>query len=279
MSYYADKVIANLERYRWKRKTALPEKYVEVNIAAFHLIAVEPGRDLLKMNVCAGIPFKNQTPLLESEISFMNLNPTWSVPRSIIEKEIYFLIKKDPNYFKKNNMQVTRKGHVVDPDTIDWSKYKNPKTFPFAVVQDPGDANSLGRIKFMFNNPFSVYLHDTPSKRAFNYTNRGVSHGCVRIQKPMDFAFFCLTEKDSLYYDRLRYSVNQPPLSPKGKKLAKQGELTKLPDIVNLKQKIPLFIDYFTIYALPGDEKMKLYFADDVYGFDERIVKELQLKK
>ncbi|MCL2650816.1 MAG: L,D-transpeptidase family protein [Candidatus Azobacteroides sp.] len=274
ISYYTDKFVANLERYRWKRQTLLPEKYVEVNIAAFHLIAVEPGRKMLKMNVCAGIPFKNQTPLLESAISYINLNPKWNVPRSIIEKEIYFSIKKDPNYFKRNNMQVTRNGRVVDPDTIDWSKFNNPKTFPFLAVQDSGDGNSLGRIKFMFNNPFSVYLHDTPSKRAFSYTKRGVSHGCVRIQKPMDFAFFCMAKKDSLYFDRLRYSVDQPVLSKKGKELLRQGSLTKLPDIVNLAEKIPLFIDYFTIYSLP--EEQKLYFADDAYGFDERINKELK---
>ena len=274
ISYYADKIVANLERYRWKRQTSLPEKYVEVNIAAFHLIATEPGSKPLKMNVCAGTPFKNQTPLLESDISYINLNPTWTVPRSIIEKEIFYLIKKDPNYFKKNNMKVTRSGQVVDPDTIDWSKYTNPKKFPYFVVQDSGDGNSLGRIKFMFNNPFSVYLHDTPSKRAFNYTRRGVSHGCVRIQKPMDFAFFCLENKDSLYFDRLRFSVDQPPLTKRGKELKRQEKLTKLPDVVNLAKKIPLFIDYFTAYALPEEEK--LYFADDVYGFDERINKELK---
>ena len=274
MSYYVDKITANLERYRWKRQTELPEKYVEVNVAAFHLIAVEPGSQTLKMNVCAGIPFKNQTPLLESAIIYMNLNPTWKVPRSIVEKEIYFLIKKDPQYFKKNNMQVTRNGQVIDPDSIDWSTFKNPKTFPFSVEQDAGDANSLGRIKFMFNNPFSVYLHDTPTKRAFNYTRRGVSHGCVRIQKPMDFAFFCLAKKDSLYFDRLRYSIDQPPLTKKGKELLRKEELKELPDIVYLAQKIPLFIDYFTVYALP--EERKLYFADDVYGFDDRINKELK---
>jgi murein L,D-transpeptidase YcbB/YkuD len=187
ISYYANKIEANLERYRWKRQTELPEKYVEVNIAAFHLIAVEPESKTLKMNVCAGIPFKNQTPLLESEIYYINLNPTWTVPRSIIEKEIYYLVKKDPNYFKKNRMQVTRNGQVVDTDSIDWSTFNNPTKFPFSVTQDSGDGNSLGRIKFMFNNPFAVYLHDTPTKRAFSYTRRGVSHGCVRIQKPMDF--------------------------------------------------------------------------------------------
>ena len=276
ISYYVDKMTANLERYRWKRQTALPEKYVEVNIAAFHLIAVEPGHKTLKMNVCAGIPFKNQTPLLESAITYINLNPTWSVPRSIIEKEIYFLIKKNPDYFKKNNMQVTRNGQVVDTDTIDWSKFKNPKTFPFSVKQDSGDDNSLGRIKFMFPNPFSVYLHDTPSKRAFSYTRRGVSHGCVRIQKPMDFAFFCFATKDSLYFDRLRYSIDQSPLTKKGKELLKQEKLTKLPDIVNLAEKIPLFIDYFTAYTFPKEQK--LYFADDAYGFDDRINEELKPK-
>ena len=275
ISYYTNKIIANLERYRWKRQTALSPKYIEVNVAAFHLIAVEPGSPTLKMNVCAGQAFKNQTPLLESEIFYMNLNPTWSVPRSIIEKEMFYSIKKNPDYFKKNRMKVTHNGQVVNTDTIDWSKFNNPKKFPFSVRQDAGEANSLGRIKFIFNNPFSVYLHDTPSKRAFNYTNRGVSHGCVRVQRPMDLAFFCLAEKDSLYYDRLRYSVDQLPLSSQGKALHKQGKLTKLTDVLYLSEKIPLFIDYFTVYALPKNAD-RLYFADDVYGFDELINKHLK---
>ena len=270
MSYYADKIVANLERYRWKRQTLLPKKYVEVNVAAFHLKAIEPGYKPLIMNVCVG-SVKNQTPLLESEIYTVNLNPTWGVPRSIIEKEMYYSVKKDPNYFKRNRMKVSHQGKVVNTDSIDWSQYTDPKRFPFSVRQDSGDGNSLGRIKFLFDNPFSVYLHDTPSKRAFSYKNRAVSHGCVRIQKPMDFAYFCLADKDSLYYDRLRYTVDQPALSQKGKEAQKQKKITRLSDIINLDEKIPLFVDYFTAYALPDPEEKDLYFADDIYGFDERI--------
>ncbi len=274
MSYYENKAVANLERYRWKRQTALPKKYVLANVAAFRLMAVEPGQKTLTMNVCVGKAFTNQTPLLESEIYYINLNPTWGVPRSIIEKEMYYSVKRDPNYFKRNRMQITHNGKSVNADTVNWSRYTDPKRFPFAVRQDAGDGNSLGRIKFMFDNPFSVYLHDTPSKRALTYKNRAVSHGCVRIQKPMDFAFFCLAEKDSVYYDRIRYSVDQPVLSQKGKELQKQGKLTKLPNILNLEERIPLFIDYFTMYAIPGEDK--LYYADDVYGFDDKINKELK---
>ena len=270
MSYYVDKIVANLERYRWKRQTPIPAKYVEVNVAAFHLKAIEPGYKPLIMNVCVGT-LKNQTPMMECEISIVNLNPTWGVPRSIIENEMYYSIQKDPNYFKRNRMKVSHQGQVVNTDSIDWSQYTDPKRFPFSVRQDSGDGNSLGRVKFLFDNPFSVYLHDTPSKRAFNYKNRAVSHGCVRLQKPMDFAYFCLANKDSLYYDRLRHTVDQPALSQQGKELQKQKKLTKVSDVISLDEKVLLFIDYFTAYALPATEEKKLYFADDVYGFDERI--------
>ncbi len=273
-SYYYRTIQANLERARWKRVTPASDKYVQVNVAAFILQAIEPGYDPIKMNVCAGIPYRNQTPLLESEISYINLNPKWNVPASIVEKEIYWSVKRDSNYLKKQRMKIiTRGGQVVDPSEVDWNTV-NPKKFPYLIRQDSGDGNSLGRIKFMFDNPFSVYLHDTPMKSRFAYRNRGVSHGCVRIQRPMDFAFFCLSDKDSTYFDRLRYSIDLPPISTGGKDLLKKNQLKKVEDVVYLKKKVPLTIDYYTAYVLPDG---KFYFADDVYGFDKKIRKALMI--
>ena len=270
-SYYYKTAQANLERARWQ--TASHEKSIRVNVAAFILQAIEPGQEPVKMNVCVGIAVTNQTPLLESEISYMNLNPKWNVPESIIEKEIYWHVLKDSSYLRKNQMKVlTKKGEEVDPSTIDW-KSLNAKRVPYLIRQESGNANSLGRIKFMFNNPFSVYLHDTPSKSRFLARNRSVSHGCVRVQNPMDLAFFCLAEKDSLYFDRIRHSIDLRPLSEAGQKALKQGNLKKVNDIVSLNKKVPVIIDYATIYLLASDKK--LYFADDVYFFDSKILEAL----
>lgn len=263
---------ANLERYRWKRTTPPAEKYIYVNVAAFDLQAIEPDCDPVTMNVCVGKAKTNQTPLLESEVSYMNLNPTWNVPASIIEKEIVGAVRRDSTYLTKQRMKILKGGEEIDPTTIDWKKI-NPKHFPYLIRQDSGNGNSLGRIKFMFPNPFSVYLHDTPSKSKFLSKNRAISHGCVRVQHPMNLAFFCLTVKDSVYFDRIRTTIELNPVSKEGKKLKRQGLLEPLKnDIVFLTNKIPLTIDYRTVYALPDGQ---IQFAEDIYGFDEKIRKAL----
>ena len=268
LSYYHQVIEANLERSRWKKVRPNSDKRIHVNVAAFMLQAFEPDEEPVTMNVCVGIAVKNQTPLMESDITYMNLNPNWNVPQSIFEKEIYWHLLRDSTYLQKNRMQVlTRSGEVVNPTTITW-KSMNPKKSPYLIRQEPGDANSLGRIKFMFNNPFAVYLHDTPSKRRFLMKNRAVSHGCVRVQNPMDLARVCLTNKDSVYFDRLRHSIDLPPLSAEGRKLLKAGKLKAINDIVNLDKKVQVIIDYATAYPLADGN---FYFADDVYLFDEKI--------
>ncbi|MDR0833340.1 MAG: L,D-transpeptidase family protein [Candidatus Symbiothrix sp.] len=267
-------VQANLERYRWKRTTPPSEKYIWVNVAAMNLQAIEPGYEPVTMNVCVGKATTNQTPLLESELYYMNLNPTWSVPASIIEKEVYWAYRKDSTYLTKQRMKILKGTEELNPDSIDWKKI-NPKHFPYSIRQDSGNDNSLGRIKFMFQNPFSVYLHDTPSKRRFLMKDRAVSHGCVRVQNPMDLAYFCLSTKDSVYFDRLRTTIELPPVSKEGKRLQRQEKLEPLKnDIVFLTHKIPLTIDYRTIYTLPDGT---IQFAEDIYGFDAKIRKALRL--
>ncbi len=275
ISYYKKTIQTNLERLRWKKVNPYPEKCLKVNVAGFYLEGIEPNRNATVMNVCVGGSPNNQTPFLESSITTINLNPTWSIPSSIIQKETYWHIKKDPNYLQRNRMKLLkRNGEVVDASSINWDEV-NPKNFSYAIRQDPGSGNSLGRIKFLFNNPFAVYLHDTPSQRAFTYKNRAVSHGCVRVQKPMDLAFFCLEEKDSLYFDRILYSVDRSPISKEGKQLLSEKQLKRVDNIINLKKGIPLYIEYFTFYALSDKQT---YFADDVYNLDKTIRQKLMIE-
>jgi len=269
MSYYGEKIRANLERLRWKKEKPAGNKFVEVNVAAFMLKAIEPGAKPLLMNVCVGKAGTNQTPLLESEIYYINLNPDWNVPFSIVEKEIYGLVQKKPDYLRRHRMKLLDKGgKEVNPEAVDWNTL-NPKKFPYRIRQDSGEGNSLGRIKFMFKNSFAVYLHDTPSKGAFSYRNRAISHGCVRVQKPIDLSFFLLEKKDSTYLDRILISIDKTPLSQEGRTLFKKGQLKKLDNVVRLSPKVPVYIDYFTSYVLPDG---MIYFADDVYGFDKKIM-------
>lgn len=276
LEYYQAKLRANMERYRWKRTKSKHDKHIEVNVAPAMLFASQRDSLPLITRVCVG-SVANKTPLLESDISYLNLNPIWNVPTSIAQKEVAVLQKKDPTYIKRNNMKLYKGGKEVDVESINW-KDVNPSKFSYTIRQNSGERNALGLVKFMFNNAFSVYLHDTPSKAAFSRKNRAVSHGCVRVQKPFDLAFFCIsTTSDDVYKDRLYYSINKSPISNEGKKLAKENKLKKLPDILNPKEKISLFIDYYTAYMYP-DDSSTLYYADDVYGYDSVILNALDME-
>lgn len=276
LEYYQDKLRANMERYRWRRTKSKHDKHIEVNVAPAILFASQKDSLPLITRVCVG-SVTNKTPLLESDISYLNLNPIWNVPTSIAQKEVAVLQKKDPTYIKRNNMKLYKGGKEVDVESINW-KEVNPSKFAYTIRQNSGERNALGLIKFMFNNAFSIYLHDTPSKAAFSRKNRAVSHGCVRVQKPFDLAFFCMSAiSNDLYKDRLYYSIDKLPISSEGKKLAKENKLKKLPDILNPKDKISLFIDYYTAYMYP-DDNGTLYYADDVYEYDSVILNALDME-
>lgn len=275
ISYYLDKIRANMERYRWKRSKEEHNKHIEVNVPAFMLIASDKKNDslLLISRVCVG-SIRNKTPLMESDLAYMNLNPIWNIPKSIARGEVAVLQKKDPTYINRKNMKLYKGGKEIDPESIDWTKI-NPSNFSYLVRQQPGPSNSLGLIKFMFNNSFSVYLHDTPSKSAFNKKNRAVSHGCIRVQKPFDLAVFAMYPVAEIYKDRLLYSVNMNVETKEAKKLLKEEKLRKLPDIINIPadNKTSLTIDYRTAFCYPNDNY--LYYADDIYGYDSIILNKL----
>jgi murein L,D-transpeptidase YcbB/YkuD len=172
-SAHIHQIEINLERWRWLPRD-LGERYVMVNIAGFGLEAVEDGRTVLEMKVIVGKPY-TRTPLFSGLMTRVILNPSWYVPNSIISKEIAPRLGRDPGYLRRENFEVlpSRDGRL-------------------ALRQRPGPNNSLGRIKFLFPNRFNVYLHDTPSRSLFNRTVRTFSHGCIRIEKPLDLAQWVL---------------------------------------------------------------------------------------
>lgn len=217
LAYYKDHLQVNLERARWQYKPEKGTKYVIANIAAFMLQAFNEETDsILEMRICCG-SVRNKTPLLYSKIYYMELNPYWNVPQNIIRKEIIPSYRRDTTYFTRNRMKVYDKnGNRVNPHDIKWAKYT--AGVPFTVKQDNKEGNSLGRIIFRFPNPYAVYLHDTPSRWAFNRSNRAVSHGCVRLERALDFAFFLLEKPDELLEDRIRIAMDIAPKSDEGKK-------------------------------------------------------------
>ncbi|TKC08357.1 L,D-transpeptidase [Pedobacter polaris] len=258
----------NLERLRWKN---LPteDKYVWVNIPDFKLDVMENGKSILNMKVCVGEgrnknnldnlveydendlkkdrPFNRETPQLKSMIHSVQVNPVWNIPESIATNEISKLAAKDPYYLANNNIDVFENGQIIeDPETIDWSAGDAGKKYAFK--QRPGDDNSLGKIKFLFNNESSVYLHDTPAQEPFKYTMRAVSHGCVRLEKPLELAEVLFGQ--GAKYDKIKAGMQSAdPVATD----------------IGLPKQVPVYLTYFTCWA---DENGKLQFRKDVYGLD-----------
>ncbi len=259
----------NMERLRWH--TAKQEdKYVWVNIPAFELQVMEKQKPVLSMKVCVGEgrntgqstslteydendlkkdrAFNRETPQLKSMIHSVQVNPVWNIPESIASNEIVKYASQDRYYLSNKNIDVFYKGKKVeDTETIDWSAPDVGKTYTFK--QQPGADNSLGKIKFLFNNQSSVYLHDTPAQAAFNLAVRAVSHGCVRLEKPMELA-------------RVLFG-------PGGKfDKIKEGMQSKDPkaENISLPKQVAVYLVYFTCWK--DLNSGKLMFANDIYGQD-----------
>jgi len=280
---YVNKIDINLERLRWSPLRPLGSKYIRVNVADMSLNAYSGDTIALNMKVCVGKAPDNKTPFLRSNIHQLVLNPTWSIPKSIVVKETSKLAARDSSYLRRHNIRVYRNGTEVHPQKTEWAKITEHYQ-PYTLVQDSGDINALGRIKFNFANKFSVYLHDTNSKSAFLRHNRALSHGCVRVQKPMELAFFCLPDYDKtnkqkkenreLLQDKIRYTTGKLPISKTGK-----VTLSETPDkmktaSIQLSQPIPILIDYLTCYYSPEG----VIFRDDIYNMDSCILTNIRKK-
>jgi len=271
LKYYKDRLAVNMERMRWQKRMDKGHKYVMVNTAAFMLQAVDDKIDsVLRMKICCG-SYENKTPLLASRIVYMQMNPYWNVPKSIVRKEIVPAYLKDPAYFEKHQMKVyDKEGNEVNPLSVKWDNYE--EEIPFSVKQEKGEGNSLGRLIFRFPNAFAVYLHDTPSRWAFMKSDRAVSHGCVRLEKPLDFAFFLLKKKDEKVMDKIRIAIDIPPVTKKGRELLESPEYKPMKTF-GFPESVPLFLDYYTVFLSQGGT---LNYCDDIYKFDKPLLKELR---
>lgn len=290
----------NMERERWKI-TGIGAEYVEVNIPDFSLTWFNKADTVIHMKVCVGgrreqtyeekmktylrthqlddKPKNHQTPVLLSKFTAIQVNPVWNIPVSIAQSEIYHQASRDPYYLSNNNMKVYYKGQPVsDPDTIQWSKYSR-EHLPFQFKQGSGEGNALGKFKFIFDNSSSIYLHDTNNKSAFSRSNRAISHGCVRVERPLDFAEKLVNDK--YQFDQLRMEVNLPPLDTAKmngfrKRLARKADTTDTyqvkPKWFGTKKNIPIFINYRTAWAQNG----KIEYRDDIYDLDKAVFKAMK---
>lgn len=290
---YVEKIKLSLERFRWSSYTD-SSRYLLVNIPDFYLRIIEDKREKLNIRICTGRkrpanysarlkiyektnnwrnkPDDWQTPQLYGKITHLILNPTWTVPTSIIREEIYRKSTQDASYLKKQNFKVIYKGKEMNLADVDLSKF-SPNRIPYIFVQDPGAGNALGRIKFMFSNKFDIYLHDTPTRAPFSTSNRAVSHGCVRVEKPLLLADYVLNNNSKWAPDYVRIEIGLPTQDKtkvsefrnKRAELRRNFSFGKTTQ-VNLDNSISLFIDYFTAWV--GEDGTP-NFRDDIYGKDE----------
>jgi murein L,D-transpeptidase YcbB/YkuD len=195
-----------------------------------------------------------RTPQLTSAISDMITYPKWTIPESIIEKEIIPALQRDAGYLKRKGYSlIDTAGNEVDPFKVKWTKYK--KRIPYKVVQGSGDDNALGVLKFNFPNKYSVYLHDTNQRYLFGKTVRSLSHGCVRVQEWLTLATYLL-RNDSIA------SPRAVPIDSLNNWLAQKQK-----HYVPLRKRVPLYIRYFTCEA----KNDRLVFYDDIYGEDRKL--------
>jgi len=292
-----DQVKANMERQRWFTKPQ-EKPYVYINLPQY-IVEMHGPDSAMEMKVCIGknlpdnydamvreysdsgwlykLPKNMETPQIASEITYAVLNPTWTVPNSIVTREMWPMLLSEPHYLRKNGYKVTHNGKEINSDTIKWSRMSKT-SIPYKIVEQPGPNNSLGTVKFLFSNPFFIYLHDTPSKAAFEKTQRAVSHGCVRLEKPQEFGEFLMQNSTKYDADDFRVMMGYPPRDtarlknwdPKDS-TATIRKITKTAN-VNLNKPMPLYLDYRTLYY---DRNWQLHFAYDIYDQNRLILKEM----
>lgn len=267
----------NLERLRWKNKKE-NKRYVIVNIPDYRLDVIDNGKSVLNMKVCVGEgrelkstdqlkeydesdlkkdrPFSRETPQLGSMIHSVQVNPIWNIPESIATNEISKHAAADRYYLSNNNIDVFKDGKIIeDTELIDWTDPAAGKKYLFK--QRSGNDNSLGKIKFLFNNDNSVYLHDTPSKAAFNQKMRAISHGCVRVENPLGLA-------EALFGEGKKFEQIKAGMAQTENQVARD---------VALPVQIPIYLTYLTCWAA---EDGSLQARKDVYGLDVVLYSYLQ---
>lgn len=246
-------ILANMERWRWMPHD-LGTFYVRVNIPNFNLEIYRDDKVVYTTRIVVG-QTGWQTPVFSRMINHVIVNPTWNVPASIAVKEMLPKIQSNPGALNGYQVFANIDGRfrAVDPMMVDWQTVDMRR---IQIKQPPGERNALGSIKFMFPNPFSVYLHDTPSKSFFERDYRALSHGCMRVQNPWEFANALLADDPIVSTARLKKLVGGPETR------------------VNLTNEIPVHITYFTAWV---DETGELKVRDDIYGHDARIEKALGL--
>jgi murein L,D-transpeptidase YcbB/YkuD len=240
-----DRLLINLERWRWAPRD-LGDRYILVNVPAYLLQVMEGSEPALSMRVIVGKP-GTQTPLFSDEMTNVVFSPYWNIPENILRDETLPRVVSDPDFLRRNNMEVVGTSGTIDPEELDWSDASIMKGLRFR--QRPGPGNALGLVKFIFPNHFDVYLHDTPGDRLFFREHRALSHGCVRVEDPLRLAQYVLADQPQWTTKKIAAAMQSG---------REQG--------VRLKTTLPVHIGYWTAWVQPDGA---VTFTDDPYKFDQ----------
>jgi murein L,D-transpeptidase YcbB/YkuD len=243
----------NMERWRWLPQD-LGVRYILVNIASFQLEVIERGRKVINMRVVVGRDYRH-TPVFSGKMTHLVLNPYWYVPQKIAVEDKLPLIRKDPGYLASHRMKVLNgwgpDAEEIDPGNIEWFKV-NAKNFSYVLRQEPGPANELGQVKFIFPNRYNVYLHASPSSKVLFWKSvRTFSSGCIRIHKPIELAKYLLRGNPNWTREQILAAIE------KG-----------VEQRVDLSEPIPVHLLYWTAWV---DENGSIQFRKDIYGRDKLL--------
>lgn len=238
----------SLERWRWLPRE-LGERHIRVNIAGFDLEVYEGDTVAFSSRVMVGQRFR-KTPVFSDRMTYLVLNPTWTIPPGILEQDKLPLIRRDPDYLRQNRIRVfAPTGAEVPASSVDWSAVTGRTGYRLRM--DPGPENPLGQVKFMFPNAYSVYLHDTPSRELFDRARRDFSSGCIRVERPLELAAYLLGTDPRWTRERIDAALRNP------------AEQT-----VPLPRAVPVHLLYWTAWAEPDGT---VQFREDVYGRDAAL--------
>jgi murein L,D-transpeptidase YcbB/YkuD len=264
------RIAINLDRYR-QLPDPMPSTYIFVNLPNYTLVVHDADSVAMESKVVVGNP-KTRTPVLNSEVYEFITMPYWTVPNSIIMKEMLGKIIRNPGYLAKDGYVVLNsKAEEQDPYTIDWKKYLGKKAIPYLIRQNSGDDNSLGVIKFNFRNSFSVYMHDTNARGFFSRKSRALSHGCVRVQDWEKLAGFLTrndtlrVKTDSLHFEKIPFSTDTLDAW-----ISREER-----HFYSLKHRVPVFFRYITC-EVKNDQ---LFFYSDIYKEDRMLREKYFLDK
>ena len=249
----AEQVRVNLERARWVLG-GLRDTFVLVNLPAFKVYYIRDRKNVWETRSQIGRQAR-QTPSFRADMTYIVFNPDWTVPPTILAQDVLAGMRKGENTIAKKRLTIIdRQGRRVDPSAIDWAS-ATASSFPYTLRQPPGPDNALGRVKFIFPNEHSIFLHDTPSRELFSPDQRTFSSGCIRIERPLELAGKLLDGQDDWTAANIDKTV-----------------AAGASETVFLRQPVPVVIVYWTVsVGASGD----LRYANDVYHLDARLLKAL----